>query len=107
MNSKLIADSNGVTINGMSIKSPLEGITNLGDVINKVVPFIMSIAGIVLFLVLVWGGYDFMSSQGDAGKVKSARAKITAGFIGFVLLILSYFLTRLISYIFGIGGEMF
>jgi len=101
MKSSLLAQS--VNIGGTNIKGPLEGIDNLGDLINKIVPFVMSLAGILLFFILMWGGYDYMMSQGEAAKIKSARAKITAGVVGFVLLMLSYLMTKLLSYIFGVG----
>lgn len=102
MNSRLLAQNVG--IGGVTIKGPLApNINTLGDVINIVLPFFMSLAGIILFLVLVWGGYDFMMSQGSAEKMKTGKAKITAGLIGFVLLVLSYFITKLIAYIFNVG----
>jgi len=101
MKQTLLAQS--VNIGGTNITGPLVGINNLGDVVNKLIPFVMSFAGILLFLILVWGGFDFMTSQGDAAKIKSARAKITAGIIGFVLLLLSYLITRLLSFMFGMG----
>jgi len=43
-------------------------------------------------------------SHGTAEKVKSAQAKITAGIVGFVLLMLSFLIVKLISFIFGIGS---
>lgn len=101
MNSRLLTQNIGV--GGVQIKGPLEGISTIGDVINILIPFIMSLAGVMLFLVLIWGGYDVMMSQGTPEKMKSGRAKITAGVVGFVLLILSYFFAKLLSYIFNIG----
>lgn len=79
----------------------------LGNIINVVLPFVIMLCGILLFFIFVWGGYDFMLSRGEPGRIKAARAKITAGIIGFVLLVLSYFIVNLISYIFGIGGGLF
>lgn len=93
-----------VNLNGVNIKGPLVGYNTIGDVVNNVVPFVMSIAGIILFFILMWGGYDYLMSQGAPEKVKSANAKITAGVIGFVLLVLSFLITRIITYVFGIGG---
>lgn len=101
MNTKLLAQI--ANIGGTEIRGPLVGITTLADVVNKIVPFIMSFAGIILFLILIWGGSDVMMSQGTPEKMKSGRAKITAGIVGFFLLILSYFITKLISTIFGFG----
>lgn len=93
-----------INVNGMQVKGPLVGYSNIGDIINNVVPFIMTLAGIILFFVLMWGGLDYVTSQGQPEKLKSANAKITAGVIGFVLLVLSFLITRILSYIFGVGG---
>ncbi len=101
MKSQLLAQS--TQIGGTEITGPLKNINNLGDLINAVLPFIMSMAGIILFFVIVWGGSDIMMSQGSPEKMKSGRAKLTAGIIGFVLLVSSYLITKLLSYIFNVG----
>ena len=96
-----------VNINGMPIRGPLVGFTNIADIINNVVPFVIALAGIILFLVLMWGGFDYVTSQGAPEKLKTANAKITAGIIGFVLLALAFLITRVLAYVFGIGGGTF
>jgi len=69
-----------IKVNGMSIKGPLDpSYTSIASIINNVVPFIMTIAGIMLFFILMWGGFDYVTSQGLPEKLKSANAKITAG----------------------------
>ncbi len=96
-----------MTVGGQPIEGPLQGINNIADLINRILPFFITAAGIILFFVFIWGGYDFISSQGNAEKIKSAQAKITTGIIGFVLLIVSYLLVRLIVRIFGLGEGIF
>lgn len=96
-------NAQSMNISGMPIKGPLVGYTNIADIINNVVPFIMTLAGIILFFVLMMGGFDYVTSQGQPEKLKSANAKISAGVIGFVLLVISFLITRVLSYIFGIG----
>lgn len=93
-----------IEIGGQPIEGPLQGINTLGDLINRLLPFMITFAGIILLLVFIWGGYDFITSQGNPEKVKSAQAKITTGIIGFILLIVSYLLVRLIAKIFGLEG---
>ena len=92
-----------VTISGQTICDQTEGFDTLGDLINLVVSFVVPIAGIILFLVLVAGGYSFMMSQGNPEKVKKAQGMITAGIVGFILLVASYFIVKLLSTIFGLG----
>lgn len=93
---------------GQTIKGPLDAsVDSLGKIITKSLAFIMPMAGIVLLFVLISGGYDYMMSQGNPDKIKSGQAKITSGIIGFILLVVSFLITRLIAMIFGLGGGIF
>jgi uncharacterized membrane protein len=85
---------------GTAIQTP-------ADILNQVMPFLYGIAAIILFIVFLMGGMDLILSRGDPARVKSAKAKVTSGIVGIILLSLAYFLTRLISYIFNIGGGIF
>ncbi|MCS6956642.1 MAG: hypothetical protein NZM02_02245 [Patescibacteria group bacterium] len=99
-----------VNLNGQTIEGPLKipGVSSseikLGHIISRLLQFIMPLAGVILLFVLIWGGYDYILSQGNQDKIKNAHAKITTGLIGFGILILSYFIVRLISFIFGLQG---
>ena len=100
-----ISNEGGTTT---QIQGPLdESVSSLGGIITKALGFIMPMAGIVLLFVLISGGYDYMISQGNAEKMKSAQAKITSGIIGFILLIASFLITRIIALIFGLGEGIF
>lgn len=87
----------------VKLEGPLKGINSLGDLINLALSFLVPLAGIILFLVIVWGGYDILMSSGNADKVQKGQQKITAGIIGFVLLTASYFIAKLLGFIFGVG----
>ncbi len=87
----------------VTVKGPLADINQLNDLINVVTSFLYPLAAVILLLVLIWGGYDFLMSRGDAEKVNSGKAKITAGIIGFVLLMLSFLISRVLGFIFGVG----
>jgi TRAP-type C4-dicarboxylate transport system permease small subunit len=104
MKNQLLAQS--VNFGGQSIKGPLEAngkpIENLGQLVSRVLQFMLPLAGIILLIVLIWGGFDFMMSQGNPEKVKNAQAKITTGLIGFAILVFSYLIVRLLSTIFGL-----
>lgn len=104
----LIAQS--VKFNDQTIEGPLKipGVPSneitLGAIVSRILQFILPFAGLILLAVLIWGGYDYMMSQGNQEKVKSAQAKITAGLIGFGILVFSYLIVRLIATIFGLQG---
>ncbi len=89
------------------IKGPLVGIENIGDLINKLMFWIVPFAFLILLGVIIWGGADLLMSQGSPDKVKTARAKITSGIIGIILIVFAYFITSLVGYIFGFGKGVF
>jgi hypothetical protein len=91
-----------ININGQQVCGPanfMGGATDItiGFLISTVLGFIMPLSGILLFVFLVWGGYDLLLSQGNPEKVKSGKAKITNALIGFFLLIFSFLIVRLLS----------
>ncbi len=106
MNNQYLSQS--LNLGNQTIQGPLDkSVDSLGKIITKTLGFIMPMAGIVLLFVLISGGYDYMTSQGNADKVKSAQAKITSGIIGFILLIVSFLVVRVIAMIFGLSGGIF
>ena len=95
-----------------SISGPLKlpgGVdVTIGNLVSVILTnFVLPAASIVLLFVIIWAGYGFLTSRGEPEKLKAARAKITYGILGFVLLAISYFIVNVISYIFGFGRELF
>ena len=93
----------GSTGRSISIQGPLVGIENLSDIITVLMSFFYPFAGVILLFVCIWGGYDLLTSHGEAEKLNGGRSKITSGIIGFVLLAASYILARVLGFIFGVG----
>jgi len=97
---------------GGEINGPLKNPQNqdygdIGSIISTLLPIVISIGSVILFLVLVWGGIDIMISAGNPEKIKSGKAKITSSIIGFIVLVLSYLIVKLIANTFGIGQDLF
>ncbi len=96
-----------MTVGGQAIQGPLVGINKVGDLVSKLLEFLIPLGGITLLIVIIWGGYDYMMSRGTPEKIKGAQAKITAGVIGFVLLAVAFLLVKLIEKIFGLDTGIF
>lgn len=97
----------GSPIPTVYVEGPLKNITNIGDIINILIAFLLPISGIILLFILIWGGYDIMMSQGDPEKVKSGQGKVTSGIFGFILLGLAFLLTQIVAYILGLDFGLF
>lgn len=76
----------------------------LADIINQIIKFLYPIAALLLFFFLVWGGYSYLTSAGNPEKIKAAQAKITTAIIGFILLMTSYLIAKVVAAVFNLGG---
>ena len=74
----------------------------LGAVISSLLPYVFSAAGILLLLFLLIGGFQLMFAAGDPKRVQGAWAKITNALIGFVIVFLAYWITKLLATILNI-----
>lgn len=63
--------------------------STVGELIGKILPYVVGVAGILLLVYLVLGGLQMMTSRGDPKAVEAAKAKITNAIIGIVIVILS------------------
>ena len=66
---------------------------------------IFPLAGSILFLLLVYGGFQIISASlsGKQNYIDIGKQRITAAIIGFILLFVSYWLWRLVMLVLGIG----
>lgn len=82
---------------------------NIGSLINGVLTFVMVIGALLVFLYLILGGIEWITSGGDKSKTEKARNKITAAVVGLVILAASYAILILILNFLGFDnlGQVF
>lgn len=96
---KLPGDSAENTVTG-----PLPSkFTNLASVVSNAIPFIFPIAGVLLLFYLVWGGFDYLTSMGDAKKAEAAKGKLTNAIIGFLIIFFAYWIVQILDNVFRLG----
>lgn len=66
-----------------------ENDTNLEGNITGIINSVIAVLGILAVIVIIIGGIQYMTSNGDSGKVKKAKDTILYGIIGLVIVILS------------------
>ncbi len=82
-------------------------IANLECVFQNVVQAFLGFAGIVLFILLIVGGFRFITSGGDPKAVEGAKKTITSAIIGLIVILLSYLILVLIKAITGVDVTTF
>lgn len=75
----------------------------LGDIFANLVSAVLGFAGITLFVLLIVGGFKFITSGGDPKAVEGAKKTITYAIGGLIALLLSYLILVLIKTITGVN----
>ncbi len=71
--------------------------SDLEFVFENVVTSLLALGGIVLFLMLLSGGFKYLTSGGDPKATETAQKTLTYAIGGMVLLAGSYMILRIIS----------
>lgn len=66
--------------------------TDIKTIINGVI----GILGIACVVVMIIGGVNYMTSAGDAGKVKKAKDTILYGLIGLIVCVLAFAIVQFV-----------
>ena len=77
---------------------------SLDQSVIQIINGVIGVLGLVAVVVIIVGGILYMTSSGDAGKVKKAKDTILYGVIGLVICVLAFAIVNfVISNI--IGGQ--
>ncbi len=63
-----------------------------------------ALVGLILFIMFVIGGFNYLTSFGNPDKIKKAQGTIKFAVLGFLLFISSYLIIRVIDFLF-LGGK--
>ncbi len=77
---------------------------SFGSIISNLLPYIFTIAGILLLIYLIFGGFQLMLSRGDPKAAQSARSHITNALIGFIIIFIAFWVVQIFGRIFGLQG---
>ena len=64
--------------------------TDLAVIIGKIVKVVIQFLGLIALVIILIGGFQWMTSGGDEEKIKSARRLMTNGVIGMAIVVLAY-----------------
>jgi len=95
---KILAQS--LQIGDQTITGPVNKFNNLADIINAVLKIVFPLALFILFVFLLWSGFDMVRNLGNPKLVESAKLRITNAVIGIILLAVSYWLSEIVIKIF-------
>jgi len=80
----------------------LSNLPGLGQLVSLFVSNAIIVAGVVLLFLIVFAGFTIISAGGNPQKVKQGQDMITAGVLGFIIVVAAFLIVRLIERSLGI-----
>lgn len=70
--------------------------TDLPAIIGRIINIVLGFVGIVLLVLMIYGGYVWMTSGGDATKIEQAKKILRNAIIGLVIVVSAFAITTFI-----------
>ncbi len=72
------------------------GISSFQDTLTTVINIISILVGVVAVIMIIFGGFKYITSSGDAEKVKGAKNTILYGLIGLIIVALAQIIVKFV-----------
>ncbi len=92
-------------VSGGNIEDYLNGgwpFRDVGQLINSVISTLIIVSGLLVFLYLVYGGFLYITGQGDEERTEKAQKVISNSLIGLVIIISAFAVIQLVEQVFGV-----
>lgn len=77
-------------------------LTGVEVVIARILQLATTVAGLVAFLYLIWGGFLWLTAGDDDQKISQAKNTITYAFVGLLMLVGSLIVIKAIEEVTGV-----
>lgn len=72
------------------------GTQKIQDIVTTVVNIFSVVVGIVAVIMIIWGGFKYITSGGDSGNITGAKNTIIYAIIGLVVVALAQFIVQFV-----------
>jgi hypothetical protein len=98
------SESYGTASDTFGSVDPLQGkFDSVGSIISTLLPYLFSIAGLILFGMLIMGGFEMMTAGTDAKKADAGKTRITSAIIGFAIIFAAYWIAQILQIVLGVS----
>ncbi len=95
-----------LTFGGQTINPPpgipRGGLSELQGFLGNTITLFMVAGAFLMVIYIVWAGIQWITSGGDKAKLTAARGRITWAVIGFIIILISFFIINALGYLFNV-----
>ena len=81
-------DASGEKI-GQSFGYPNNDQRDIRHLVMNIINVFLGLLGIIFLVLIIWGGFRWMTSAGNQDSVTAAKSILKAGIIGFIIIMLA------------------
>jgi len=76
--------------------------TNLGtnialiSSISRIINILLGFLGVVAVILVLWGGFKWMTAAGEESKIEEAKKLMGAGVVGLIIILAAYAITAFV-----------
>ena len=74
---------------------------SIGEILSQALEYAIIIGGLAMFVYLIWGGFNLLTSAGNPEGIREGTQKIIFAIIGFLVIFASYFIVQLVETMLG------
>lgn len=72
-------------------------VKNLTDLVSMFFAVLLMLAGLAAFIMIIWGGIDYLTSAGNPSKTGEAKDKIRSAILGLIIVFASWMILNTIN----------
>lgn len=80
--------------------SPSSEALDLRQYVVNLIKLFLTILGMIFLVLIIWAGFRWMTSMGEAAAVDKAKAQIKASIIGILIILAAYSITLFVTSIY-------
>lgn len=73
-----------------------------GGIVSRALTFAFPLAGLILFVMLVWAGFEILVGAPTKKSIDAGKQRATAALVGFLLLFAAYWIFQIVEVVFGV-----
>lgn len=106
-NTQSVADSNSTVNQGLDIIEEPLGLptTDIRTIIARIIRAALGLLGIVLVVIILYGGYLWMTAGGNEEQIGEAKRILKNAVIGLIIILMAYGIVLFVMRLLGIEGS--
>ena len=73
--------------------------------IGQIIGVALSLLGVIFLILMIYGGFLWMTARGDGGQIDKAKGLMTAAIIGLIIVLSAYAITYFVMIKVHIGAQ--